>query len=142
MAWTKFGAGTVNFTVNAGTAAEFSQEVKGGGIQHEYEEVGESVTYLDGTTDAAGEKRVDKVTLDCDFDLGSTGFYNYLFTNDLLDATIAFSPNTDAAAAWGGTVRLKLPDGATADEFGAKLSGTVELTFVGPATFTPTPPGP
>lgn len=138
MAWTKFGAGTVNYTVGAtGTPVEFSQEVKGGGINHEYEAVGEATTYLDGSEDPAGEKRADKLTLDCDFDLGSTGFYAFLYDNDLADAEVTFTPNTAAAASWAGTVRLKLPDGATADEFAAKISGTVEHSFVGPVVFTP-----
>ncbi len=142
MAWTKFGIGTVTFTIEAGTPVSFEQEVKGGGISHEYEEVGEAVTYLSGLTDPASEVRGDKLSLDCDFDLGSTGFYNFLFTNDLRDATVTFTPNTAAEAMWTGTVRLKLPDGATADEFGAKISGSVELAFVGPVAFTPTPAEP
>lgn len=138
MAWTKFGAGTVTYTIGEpGTPVSFSQEVKGGGINHEYESVGEATTYLDGTTDPASETRADKLTLDCDFDLGSAGFYAFLFDNDLSDATVDFTPNTAAAASWSGTVRLKLPDGATADEFGAKLSGTVEHSFVGAVEFTP-----
>jgi len=138
MAATKFGPGTVAYTVGEpGTPVNFEQEVKGGGIGHEYEEVGESVTYLDGTTDPAGQTRADSLTLDCDFDLGSAGFYAFLFTNDLQDATVTYTPNTATAASWTGVVRLKLPDGATADEFSAKLSGTVEHQFVGPVEFTP-----
>ena len=139
MAWTPFGPGTVSLTVGAGPAETFEQEVKGGGVNHEYENIGEDVTYLDGSTDPAGKNRTDTVTLDCDFDLSSaTGFYNFLFTNDLEDATIEFVPNTAAAAKWTGTVRLMLPDGAVADEFGAKMSGTVELPFVSPCVFSPT----
>lgn len=137
MPWTSFGPGTVSLTVGTGTAESFQQEVKGGGVQHEYEDVGEDTTYLDGTTDPASKARTDTVTLDCDFDLSSaTGFYNYLFTNDLEDATIEFTPNSAAGATWSGTVRLQLPDGAVADEFGGKMTGTVELPFVGPCLFT------
>lgn len=137
---TRFGPGTVSFTINAGTPETFEQEVKGGGVNHAYDDVGEDTTYLDGTTDPAGKARTDTVTLDCDFDLSSaTGFYQFLFTNDLVDATVAFTPNTAAGASWGGTVRLMLPDGAVADEFGAKMEGTVELQFVGPCTFTAGP---
>lgn len=139
MAWTKFGAGTVTLTVDAGTAQDFSVEVKGGGIEHEYEDVGEDTTYLNGVTDPAGKVRNDSLTLDCDFDLSSsTGFYGFLYANDLADATVEFTPNTGATASWTGTVRLMLPDGATADEFGAKMSGTVTLPFVGPAVFSAT----
>jgi len=136
MAATKFGAGTVTYTVDAGTPVSFEQEVKGGGVEHEYSEVGEDTTYLDGVTDPAGETRADTLTLDCDFDLGSAGFYKFLFDNDLKNATVEFEPNTATGAAWSGTVRLKLPDGATADEFAAKMSGTVEHKFVGPVVFT------
>lgn len=142
MAWTKFGPGSVSFTVGGGAATTFSQEVKGGGIAHEYEEVGEATTYLDGTTDPASEVRADTLNLECDFDLGSAGFYNFLFTNDLLDADVVYTPNTAQAAAWTGTVRLRLPDGATADAFGAKLSGAVSLAFVGPVEFVPVPAAP
>lgn len=137
MAWTKFGPGTVNFTVAAGTPMEFSQEVKGGGITHEYQEVGEATTYLNGVTDPASMVRGDTLSLECDFDLGSAGFYAFLFTNDLVDATVEYTPSSATAASWSGTVRLRLPDGVTADEFGAKFSGTVELQFVGSAAFTP-----
>lgn len=137
MAWTTFGPGTITLTVGGGTAESFEQEVKGGGVNHEYEDVGDNVTYLDGTTDPAGKNRTDTVTLDCDFDLSSSaGFYAFLMTNDLADATIDFAPNTASGASWSGTVRLMLPDGAVADEYGAKMSGTVELPFVGPCTFS------
>ena len=137
MAKRTFGAGTVTYTIDAGTPVSFEQEVKGGGIEHEYEEVGEDVTYLDGVTDPAGEVRADLLTLDCDFDMGATGFYSFLFDNDLVNAGVVYVPNTAGGAEWSGTVRLKLPDGAKADEFGAKLSGTVEHKFVGPVLFTP-----
>ena len=140
MAWTTFGPGTVSLTVSGGTAATFEQEVKGGGVTHEYEDVGEDTTYLDGTTDPAGKARTDTVTLDCDFDLGSAdGFYAFLYENDLADATVTFTPNTAAGATWTGTVRLQLPDGAVGEEFGGKMSGTVELASVGALTFTPVP---
>lgn len=142
MAWTKFGPGTVTFTVGAGPAQSFSQEVKGGGIAHAYEEVGEATTYMDGSTDPASEIRADSLSLDCDFDLGSAGFYAFLFANDLTDAETVYTPNTAAAAKWEGTVRLKLPEDATADAFGAKITGTVVMPFVGPVEFTPTPVGP
>jgi hypothetical protein len=136
MGWTRFGAGTVTFTIAAGTPQDFSVEVKGGGVEHEYDDVGEDTTYLDGTTDPAGKQRNDSLTLDCDFDLSSaTGFYNFLYTNDLADSDVQFTPNTLAGANWSGTVRLMLPDGAVADEFGAKMSGTVDLPFIGACVF-------
>jgi hypothetical protein len=137
---TRFGPGTVSFTVGGGSATSFEQEVKGGGIGHDYEDVGEAVTYLDGTLDPAGKQRMDKLTLECDFDLGSAGFYAFLATNDLMDATVDYVPNTANGASWTGTVRLQLPDGAVADEYGSKLSGTVEMEFVGFSTFAPAVP--
>lgn len=138
MPFTKFGPGTVTYTIGSpGTPTEFAQEVKGGGIQHSYEEVGEATTYLDGTAETPTEVRADSITLDCDFDLGAAGFYNFMYTNDGASATLDYTPNTLDGAGWAGTVKIKLPDGATADSFGAKLSGTVEHAFIGPATFTP-----
>jgi hypothetical protein len=136
MAATKFGPGTVTFTVDVGTPEAFEQEIKSGGITHEYETVGDDVTYLDGNLVPAEETRADKLTLECDFDLGSAGFYNFLFTNDLTEATAEYTPNTANTAKWAGTVRLKLPNEAKGEEFGAKLAGTVELAFVGPVVFT------
>lgn len=137
MAWTKFGPGTVTYTVDAGTPVSFAGEVKGGGINHAYEEVGEAITYLDGTGDPASEVRGDSVTFECDFDLSASGFYNFMWTNDTLDAAIVYTPNTAGGASWAGTVRVKLPETASADAFGAKISGTVNHQFVGNATFTP-----
>jgi len=136
MAATTWGPGTVTYTINAGTPTSFEQEVKAATIGHEYEEVGESVTYLDGSSEPAGETRADTLSLDCDFDLGSAGFYNFLYTNDLQVATVEYTPNTAVGASWSGDVKIKLPDGAAADEFAAKISGTVEHAFVGPVTFT------
>lgn len=138
MAWTPFGPGTMTVTVDAGTPLSFAIEVKGGGIEHEYTEVGEDTTYLDGTEDPAGELRADHFTADCDFDLGPDGLYNYLFTNDLTDATVAFAPHTATGAEWTGPVRLKLPDGVKGEKFGSKMSGSIKWSFVGPCTFTPT----
>lgn len=137
MAFTRFGPGTVTYTVGGGTAADFAQEVKGGGVSHAYEEVGEATTYLDGTGDTPSEVRADSITLDCDFDLGAAGFYSFLYTNDLLPATIVYTPNAADGAKWEGSVKLKLPDGATADSFGAKLGGSITHAFIGPAVFTP-----
>jgi hypothetical protein len=137
MAWTKFGPGTVTYTIDAGTPQDFAIEVKGGGIGHAYESVGDATTYLDGSGEPASEVRGDSLTLNCDFDLGTTGFYAFLFTNDLKDAAVTYTPNTAAGASWAGTVRLRLPDGATGESFGSKIGGTVEHQFVGQATFTP-----
>lgn len=139
MATVKFGPGTLTYTLTggSGTAQEFAQEVKSGGINHGYEEVGEATTYLSGTTVPAGEIRADSLTYEADFDLSGAGLYQFLMTNDLSDATVEFTPNTTAGASWTGLVRLKLPESATAESFGALISGSVEHAFVGPVTFTP-----
>jgi hypothetical protein len=138
MAATKFGPGTVTFTVVTppGTAASFEQEAKGGGITHEYEDIGESVVYLDGSSTPVSATRADTLSLDCDFNLGAAGFYKFLFDNDLQQATAEFTPETAVGAKWAGTVQLRLPGEVTGEEFGALLTGTVELAFVGPAVFT------
>jgi hypothetical protein len=137
MAWTTYGPGTITYTVDAGTPVSFAQEVKGGGVEHEYEEVGEDTTYLDGTMDPAGEVRADHYVADCDFDFGSAGFYAFLFANDLQPAQVEYTPNTADGASWSGTVKLKLPDGAKAEKFGGKHSGQVKHTFIGNCTFIP-----
>ena len=136
--WARFGPGTLKFTVLAppGTATPFEQEVLGGGIKHEYEDVGEDVTYLNGFTDPAGARRSDSFSAECDFDLTAAGLYKFLSTNDLLNATIEFVPNTASGAKWGGTVRLQLPAEVTYEEWQSKPTGTLELPFVGLCTFT------
>jgi hypothetical protein len=134
---TKFGPGTMTFTVAAGPPVEFAQEVKGGGITHEYSEAGEATTYLDASSESAGATRGDKLAVTCDFDLGAAGLYAFLDTNDLLDAAVVYTPNTASGASWTGTVQLRMPDGATAENFGAKISGGLELPFIGKAVFEP-----
>jgi hypothetical protein len=136
MAWTKFGPGTVIYTVDA-APVDFSIEVKGGGIKHAYNDVGEAITYLDGTTDPAGAQRVDSVSLICDFDFGAAGYYAFLEAHDLEDVQIEFTPSSASGASWAGTVRLRLPESASAESFGAKIGGTVVHQFVGKALFTP-----
>jgi len=136
--WARFGPGTLKFTVLSppGTATAFEQEVRAVTVGHEYEEVGESVTYLDGTNSPPGAKRNDSLSAECDFDLGSTGLYKFLFTNDMKNATCEYVPNTAIGAKWSGTVRLQLPAEVAAEEWQAKLTGTLELPFVGAVVFT------
>lgn len=134
---TKFGSGTMTFTIAGGEPVQFAQEVKGGGITHEYSESGEATTYLDGSSEGAGSTRGDKLAVNCDFDLGVGGLYAFLDTNDLVQAAVVFTPNTAVGASWTGTVELRLPDGATAENFGAKISGGLELPFIGKAVFSP-----
>lgn len=137
MAKTTFGPGVLTYTISGGTATEFAQEVRAVTITHEYEEVGESVTYLDGSSDVPGVMRADSITADCDFDLGTTGFYNFLSVNDGQQCGVVYTPNTVDGASWAGNVRLRLPEDVSAESFGAKLAGSVTHPFIGTVAFTP-----
>lgn len=130
---TKFGPGTMTI----GTApTDFSCEVLGGTVNHEYEDVSDSRTTLCGDIVAGQVVRNDGVTFQLVNDLTTAGLYAFLQTNDLTDQAIEFTPFTGGAS-WDGTVQVRLPDSIGADEFGADLESEVTWPAVGPLTFTP-----
>jgi hypothetical protein len=131
------GPGTVSVKVGAGAAKQFEAECKSAAITHEYEDVGESTTYLDGHTHGGSRTRMDGFKASLDNDFGSAGLYKFLLDNDLEEATLEYMPSTAAGAKWSGTVTLTLPSELGADEFGAVLASEVEWTGVGTFTFTP-----
>jgi hypothetical protein len=131
---TKFGPGLMT----VGTVpTDFSCEVLGGTVNHEYEDVSDSRTTLCGDVIAGAVNRLDGVTFQLVNDLTTAGLYAYLQTNDLAEQAIVFTPNTDGAASWAGTVQLRLPDSIGADEFNADIESEVTWPGVGKLTFTP-----
>lgn len=132
---TPFGPGTI--TVGAtGTETDFSGEVLGGSVTHEYSEIGESRTMLDGSVRAATSTRTDGLTFSVENDLTAAGLYAYCEANDGDDVPFVYTPNTDAAASWAGTITVSLPASVGADEFNAPIVSDVEWTGVGKFTFT------
>ena len=129
---TKFGPGTI--TVGA-VPLDFSCEVLGGTVNHEYEDVSDQRTTLCGDVIAGQVRRKDGVTLQLVNDLTTAGLYAYLVTNDLTEQPITFEPETDGAT-WSGTVQVRLPDTIGADEFGMDLESEVTWPGVGLFTFT------
>jgi len=132
--YTAFGPGTV--TIGAGTL-DFSCEVLGGAVTHEYEDVGESRTTLCGEQRPAGKRRSDGLKFSVENDLTASGLYQFLVTNDLTEQGFVYTPNTADAAKWEGTVLVTLPAEIGADEFGAPIASDVEWAGTGGAfTFT------
>ena len=138
-AFTVLGDGTL--TLGA-TPADFSGEVLGASVGHEYEDVGSARTMLDGTIRPAGQKRTDSFSASVENDLTAAGLYAFLQTNDLAEVALVFTPNTSDGAKWEGTVVVTLPGEVGSDEYGAPLVSDIELTGVGTFTFTPTPEDP
>lgn len=133
-AFTVLGDGTLTL----GTApTDFSAEVLGASVTHEYEEIGEARTMLDGSVRPAGQKRIDGFTASCENDLTAAGMYQYLMTNDSQEVAITFTPNTADGASWAGTVIARLPSSIGADEYGSPIVSDIELIAVGILTFTP-----
>jgi hypothetical protein len=131
-----FGPGTV--TVGpTGTETDFSCEVIGGKVTHEYEEIGEQSTRLCGDVVPASQQRQDGFAFECENDLSATGLYSYCYTNDLTSAEVTYTPHTATAASWAGAVTVQLPGDIGADAFGEPISSTFEWMAIGPLTFTP-----
>ena len=135
-AFTVLGDGTL--TLGTGTPSDFSGEVLGAKVTHEYEDIGEARTMLDGTVRPASQRRVDGLTASVENDLTAAGLYAYLETNDLKEVAMAFTPNTADGAKWAGTVVVTLPGEVGSDEYGAPIASEIELKGVGKFTFTPT----
>lgn len=137
-AWTTLGPGTVTVLAGTGgTATDFSGEVLSATVKHEYEEVGETRTMLDGSKRGASQVRTDGIGLSIENDLTAAGLYKFLMDNDGESATVTYTPSTEDGAQWTITgVVLRLPDEVGADEFGSPLASEVEWTG-GVAAFTP-----
>lgn len=134
--WTPLGPGTLTVQVGTGgTATDFSCEVLGGTVTHEYEEQ-DSRRMLCGTVRGGGGSRTDGITLQLENDLSAAGLYQFLITHDLEAAVVTYTPNTEAAASWVLDVTLQLPGEVGADEFGNPIAS--EVSWVGTLdTFTP-----
>lgn len=134
---TPLGPGTV--TVGS-SPLDFSCEVVGAKITHEYEEVSEQKTRLCGDVVAAQQERSDGFTADIENDLTAAGLYAYLQANDLTNQPFTFIPNTGVGAVtqaeWSGTVTVTLPGEVGADEFGQPIASSIEWTAVGALAFT------
>jgi len=124
-------------TLTLGTVPQdFSGEVLGAKVTHEYEDVGEDRTMLDGTVRPASTRRIDGFTASVENDLTSAGLYQYLSTNDGVKVAFEFTPNTADGASWAGEVVAALPGEVGADEFGSPIVSDVELKAVGLLDFT------
>jgi len=127
------GVGTITL---GETPVDFSGEVLGAKVTHEYEDVGEARTMLDGTVRPAGRRRTDGLTFSVENDLTAAGFYQYLVTNEGQTVPFSFTPNTADGASWAGEVIATLPAEVGADEFGAPIVSDIDLGGVGAFTFT------
>lgn len=134
--YVELGPGTVTVQVGSGDATDFSGEVLSATVKHDYEDVGETRTMLDGSKRGAGQVRTDGIALSIENDLTAAGLYQYLVTNDGAAATVVYTPNTAAGASWTLTgVVLRLPAEVGADEYGSPLASEVDWTG-GTAAFT------
>lgn len=125
-------------TLTLGTVpTDFSGEVLGAKVTHEYEDIGEKRTMLDGTIRPAQQKRTDGFTASVENDLTAAGLYKYLQDNDLVEVALNFTPNTADGAKWAGTVVATLPGEVGSDEYGSPIVSDIELKGVGTFTFTP-----
>lgn len=125
-------------TVTLGSAPkDFSGEVLGAKITHEYEDIGEARTMLDGTVRPASKRRNDGFSASVENDLTAAGLYKFLLDNDLQQVPLTFTPNSADGAEWEGTVVATLPGEVGSDEFGSPIVSEIELEGVGTFSFTP-----
>lgn len=127
--------------VTIGTSPlDFSCEVVGASITHEYEETSERRVRLCGDAIEASEQRVDGFTASVENDLLAGALYDYLQANDLTVQDFTFQPNTQAGsitpAEWSGQVVVRLPGSIGSDEYGSPIASDIEWKAAGnPATF-------
>lgn len=137
MANTSVPLGPGTLTLGTGTPKDFSCEILGGKVTHDYSEVGSSRTMMCGDVRPASEVRSDGLAFDVENDLSAAGLYAYLMANDLTTVTFDYTPNTAAGHKWAGSIVLKLPSEIGADEFGQPIVSSVEWQGVGAFTYTP-----
>ena len=122
------------------TPFDFSCEVTGASVTHDYDDGEDPVTTLCGQKVAgSGQSRTDGLEFSTLASLESTGLYKYCQDHDLDTVAFAFTPNTTNGAKWAGHVQLRLPESIGADEYGANIEA--EYTWIGTDlfVFTPTP---
>lgn len=129
--WENLGPCTIEVTLTAGTAVDFSGEFLGVKIGHEYTTLGEDRTMLDGSKRSAAEQRRDSVTGATENDLTAAGLYKLLQDNDLAEADVTIT-QTASGASWTGKVKLKLPADVGADAFGTPIVSTISWPAAGP----------
>ena len=132
--FTTLGNGTLTL---GETPTDFSGEVLGASITHNYEDVGSARQMLDGTQRAAGQTRTDGLTASCENDLTAAGLYKFLLDNDGTEVAMSFTPSDVDGAEWTGTVLCRLPSSVGADEYGAPVVSDLEISGVGVFSFTP-----
>jgi hypothetical protein len=138
-----FGPGEFTVVAEGGSSYPFICQVKGIEITSDYEEIAEEVIYLGGREagcyEPAEETRTDSISIEIDHDLTATGLYQWCQYYDLQQADFTYVPNTgmgtQTPAQWDGRVVVKSPN-VNADEYGARLDGTVDWQGVGAFTFT------
>ncbi len=137
MAETPFGPGTITIGT-AGDELDFSCEVTGGAVTHEYD-VKERKPKLCGTPVSDARTRADGIKFDVENDLGGTGLYAWLqgLGENPAPATLTYTPNTLGGAKWAGDVVPLLPSEIGATEYGDPIASSVEWPAVGTLTFTP-----
>lgn len=128
------GPATISLTVNS-TASNFECQVKTWSLTTDYEEIAEEVQYLgDGCFEPAAEEGSETLTFEMDHDLTATGYNFWAYTNELQIADVEIVPNinmgTVTPASFTGQVVVKRPS-VDSGEYGARVSGTVELQSVG-----------
>ena len=132
--FTVLGDGTLTL---GDTPDDFSGEVLGGQVTHDYEDVGDERIMLDGTIRPAGTRRTDGFTANVENDLTAGGLYKFLMDNDGDPVAFSFVPNTADGAEWNGTVIASLPSSVGSDEYGSPIVSDIELRGVGAFVFTP-----
>lgn len=140
MAETPFGPGTVTVTFDEALPdeVEFSCEVTGGAVTHEYD-VLETKKKLCGIAQPDNRTRRDGVKFDLENDLTAAGLYARLYAQgpNPKPAGIAYVPNTANGSSWDGTIVPLLPAEVGADEYGKPIASSVEWPAVGELNFTP-----
>lgn len=139
MPFTRFGPGTITLGETA-TACDFTCEVLGFEITHDYSDIGQARTTLCGDVRGATVNETGSIKFTLENDLGADGFYAWVQDQDPSVAVpFVFTPNTADGASWSGDVLPRKPN-VKADEYGAPIGGDVTFPLVGVPVFTPSTP--
>lgn len=139
-AFTTFGPGTFTIKIGAGAAVDYSGECTSFTVNHSYSEVGSNRVMLNGDKRRAKKRREnDSVTIGLEPSLTDAGLYAVLQANDLVEALLEYTPNTEnpSDAKWAGNVELSLPESVEGAEYGAPITSSLTLNCVTTLTFTP-----
>jgi hypothetical protein len=118
-----------------GSAVDFATQASNVRVTPNYEESGDRLELLDGSTLTPDTTRVDKLTIEAVQDFtDAAGFVNWTWLNDLTLVPFSWKPNGDTGPTYSGNVNVRAVE--VGGDVGKRNMTTAEWDCDGPTLRT------